>query len=198
MKLDFIKQIMSEFDQSNVTKMKVEIDDLKIELEKESEKVEYVKPLEKENKMVAEVNTKEPTGTPVKSPIVGVFYSASMKAQIEGLSFLWIKDLAQPDKWILPIAAAVATFISFSMSQSTMNTGGAAQQTAFMTKIMKYFFPIMILWMARSYPAGLAVYWFGSQVIQIFYNMRFNSWRKKQREEREAREAKNRKRRAKA
>ena len=113
-------------------------------------------------------------------------------------SFLWIKDLAQPDKWILPIAAAVATFISFSMSQSTMNTGGAAQQTAFMTKIMKYFFPIMILWMARSYPAGLAVYWFGSQVIQIFYNMRFNSWRKKQREEREAREAKNRKRRAKA
>ena len=67
MKLDFIKQIMSEFDQSNVTKMKVEIDDLKIELEKESEKVEYVKPLEKENKMVAEVN----------SPIVGVFYGAS-------------------------------------------------------------------------------------------------------------------------
>ena len=64
MKLDFIKQIMSEFDQSNVTKMKVEIDDLKIELEKE-------------NKMVAEVNTKEPTGTPVKSPIVGVFYSAN-------------------------------------------------------------------------------------------------------------------------
>ena len=74
MKLDFIKQIMSEFDQSNVTKMKVEIDDLKIELEKESEKVEYVKPLEKENKMVAEVNTKEST---VKSPIVGVFYGAS-------------------------------------------------------------------------------------------------------------------------
>ena len=64
MKLDFIKQIMSEFDQSNVTKMKVEIDDLKIELEKE-------------NKMVAEVNTKESTGTPVKSPIVGVFYGAS-------------------------------------------------------------------------------------------------------------------------
>ena len=77
MKLDFNKQIMSEFDQSNVTKMKVEIDDLKIELEKESEKVEYVKPLEKENKMVAEVNTKEPTGTPVKSPIVGVLYSAN-------------------------------------------------------------------------------------------------------------------------
>lgn len=76
MKLDFIKQIMSEFDQSNVTKMKVEIDDLKIELEKEGEKVEYVKPVEKE--IVVDEQTKTlATGTPVKSPIVGVFYSAS-------------------------------------------------------------------------------------------------------------------------
>lgn len=113
-------------------------------------------------------------------------------------SFLWIKDMAQPDKWILPIAAAIATYISFTMSQSQMAGAGSAQQTAFMTKTMKYFFPIMILWMARSYPAGLAVYWFGSQVIQIFYNMRFNAWRKKQKEEKEAREAKNKKRRAKA
>ena len=113
-------------------------------------------------------------------------------------SFLWIKDLAQPDKWILPIAAAIATFVSFTLSQQSMAGGANAQQTAAMTKTMKYFFPIMILWMARSYPAGLALYWFGSQVIQIFYNMRFNSWRKKAREEKEAREAKNRKRSARA
>lgn len=109
-------------------------------------------------------------------------------------SFLWIKDLAQPDKWILPIAAGIATFASMSMSQ-TSTTGGSAQQAAAMTKIMKYFFPIMILWMARSYPAGLALYWFGSQVIQIFYNMRFNAWRKKQKAEKEA---KNKRKRAKA
>ena len=32
--------------------------------------------------------------------------------------FLWIPDLAQPDKWILPLAAAAATFISYSMSSS--------------------------------------------------------------------------------
>ena len=83
---------MSEFDQSNVTKMKVEIDDLKIELEKESEKVEYVKPLEKENKMVAEVNTKEPTGTPVKSPIVGVFYGAS-SPESESVCYCWKDQL---------------------------------------------------------------------------------------------------------
>ncbi|RHQ83446.1 acetyl-CoA carboxylase, biotin carboxyl carrier protein [Coprobacillus sp. AF21-8LB] len=77
MKLDFIKQIMSEFDQSNVTKMKVEIDDLKIELEKESEKVEYVKPVEKEVIEDKQIKQEQATGTAVKSPIVGVFYSAS-------------------------------------------------------------------------------------------------------------------------
>lgn len=95
-------------------------------------------------------------------------------------SFLWIPDLAQPDKWILPIAAAAATFISSLLSSATTAaTSQNAAQAKMMQNMMKYFFPIMILWMARSYPAGLAIYWFGSQVIQIFYNIRFNSWKKK-------------------
>lgn len=98
--------------------------------------------------------------------------------------FLWIKDLAQPDKWILPISAGVATFFAFSMNSMSMG-GTNAQQTAMMSKIMKYFFPIMILWFARTYPAGLALYWFGSQVIQIFYNIRFNKLKKAQREAKE-------------
>ena len=103
-------------------------------------------------------------------------------------SFLWIPDLAQPDKWILPLAAAAATFGSYSMNsmqsmQASMASTGNAQQGNMMGKMMKYFFPIMILWFARTYPAGLAIYWFGSQVIQIFYNLRFNQWKKKQAEE---------------
>ena len=104
-------------------------------------------------------------------------------------TFLWIPDLSQPDKWILPLAAAAATFISYSMSsmqQMQTSMGGAtgnAAQGNMMGKMMKYFFPIMILWFARTYPAGLAIYWFGSQVIQIFYNLRFNKWKKQQAEE---------------
>ena len=98
--------------------------------------------------------------------------------------FLWIQDLAQPDKWILPILAAIATFIATTMSQNTGAAGANAQQAKMMTNIMKYFFPIMILWMARSYPAGLAIYWFGSQVIQIFYNIRFAKMRKASAEKR--------------
>ena len=98
--------------------------------------------------------------------------------------FLWIQDLAQPDKWVLPILAAIATFIATTMSQNTGAAGANAQQAKMMTNIMKYFFPIMILWMARSYPAGLAIYWFGSQLIQIFYNIRFAKMRKQSAEKR--------------
>ena len=91
-------------------------------------------------------------------------------------SFLWIKDLAQPDLWILPIAAGVATFFAFSMNSAmTMTQPGAnpGQQKA-MNLLMKYFFPISILWLARSYPAGLAIYWAGGQFMQIFFNLRIN------------------------
>lgn len=98
-------------------------------------------------------------------------------------SFLWIPDLAQPDKWILPIAAGVATFISFTMSQQSMSAAGSQQQMKVMNMFMKYLFPVTILWMARSYPAGLAIYWFFNQVIQIFYNIRFNKMRKELRGE---------------
>lgn len=92
-------------------------------------------------------------------------------------SFLWIKDLAQPDLWILPILAAVSTYFSFSMtSQLTTDQGNA--QTQAMQKVMKYFFPLTILWIGRSYPAGLAIYWAGGQFLQIFFNIRMNKVRR--------------------
>lgn len=95
-------------------------------------------------------------------------------------SFLWIKDLAQPDLWILPIAAAVATYFSFSLNGTNMNGPGAsAGQSKGMTAIMKYFFPLSILWLARSYPAGLAIYWAGGQFMQIFFNLRINKIKEK-------------------
>ena len=101
-------------------------------------------------------------------------------------SFLWIKDLAQPDSWILPILAGVATYFSFSQNSAmTAQPGSNAGQTKAMNAMMKYIFPLSILWLARSYPAGLAIYWAGGQIMQIFFNFRINKMRAKMNEERE-------------
>ena len=102
-------------------------------------------------------------------------------------SFLWIKDLAQPDPWILPIAAGVATYFAFAMNSAMNMTqpGASAGQAKAMNAIMKYFFPLSILWLARSYPAGLAIYWAGGQFMQIFFNIRINKMRDEIRAEKE-------------
>ena len=94
-------------------------------------------------------------------------------------SFLWIPDLAQPDKWVLPIIAGIATFLATYFSQTNQMSGPNAYQMKMMTKMMKYVFPVMILLMGRSYPAGLALYWSLNQIIQIFYNIRFAKMKKK-------------------
>ena len=101
-------------------------------------------------------------------------------------SFLWIKDLAQPDMWILPIAAGLATYFAFSMNSAmTTQPGASAGQNKAMNAIMKYFFPVSILWLARSYPAGLAIYWAGGQFMQIFFNLRINKVREQMKAEKE-------------
>ncbi len=100
--------------------------------------------------------------------------------------FIWIDDLSQPDPWILPIIAGVATFFAFTMNRMLTDTGGltAASSNAMM-KMMQYIFPLMILWMARSFPSGLALYWAVSQIIQIFFNIHLTTMRNKIKREQE-------------
>ena len=101
--------------------------------------------------------------------------------------FLWIEDLSQPDPWILPIIAGVATFISFTMNKALNESN---QQTAGMMKMMQFVFPIMILWMAKSFPSGLSLYWAVSQIVQIFLNIHLSTIRKKIKREKEIEKAK--------
>lgn len=84
MKMELVKQLMDEFEASDVFKMKIEIEDLKLELEKAPvaagvqaiqtpvapAPVVSVVPVEAATPVV-------PNGTPIKSPIVGVYYPSS-------------------------------------------------------------------------------------------------------------------------
>lgn len=94
-------------------------------------------------------------------------------------SFFWISDLSQPDAWILPIASGITTYISFNQTQSQQSSSAMSPQMAPMMSMMKYFFPVMIVWMGRSFPAGLTIYWFIGTLVQIAFNFRLNSLRKK-------------------
>ena len=107
-------------------------------------------------------------------------------------SFLWINDLSQPDPWILPIIAGIGTFVSYSMTQA-LSDNSANNQMGGMMKMMKYIFPVMILWMARAFPSGLALYWAVSQLIQIFFNIHMASLRKKLKNESEGKKKKGKK-----
>ena len=92
-------------------------------------------------------------------------------------SFIWIRDLSQPDLWILPLLAGVFTFLSQWLNKLTNPTMQGSSNM--MMTVMMYFFPIMIVWLARSYPSGLALYWFVGQFIQVFFNLRLNQIRRK-------------------
>jgi YidC/Oxa1 family membrane protein insertase len=93
-------------------------------------------------------------------------------------AFFWIQDLSQPDPWILPILAGVCTYFSTHLTQSQQNPAAASQMGPMMN-MMKYVFPVMIVWMGRSFPAGLALYWFVGTLIQVGQTLIFNKWRKK-------------------
>jgi len=95
-------------------------------------------------------------------------------------SFLWIPDLSQPDPWILPIVAGVTTFFSFQITQMQSQMDPSQQnQMAGMMKMMKYFFPVMIMWMGHTFPAGLTFYWFIGNLFTIVQYQVLRKWRKK-------------------
>lgn len=90
-------------------------------------------------------------------------------------NFLWIGDLSQPDLWILPIAAGITTFLSFW--QTSKQTSAGAEMPS--QKIMQYLFPVMIVYMGRSFPAGVTIYWFFNTLFQMVINLRTQQLRRK-------------------
>ena len=84
--------------------------------------------------------------------------------------FFWIPDLCQPDPWILPILAGITTYFTFSVNSGNDATG--------MTNSMKYFYPVLIFLIGRSFPAGLALYWAVGNLFTIIQNLYFNKQRK--------------------
>lgn len=85
-------------------------------------------------------------------------------------SFFFGIDLARPEPWILPISAALIQFIQTRqmIHLNPIANKSANDPSAMMNKQMQYLFPLMTLFISRSLPAGLALYWAASGLVSIF------------------------------
>ncbi len=85
----------------------------------------------------------------------------------EFYKFLWISDLSQIDStYIMVVLVAGSTFL-----QSYIITGKPNQP---MQKYMLFAMPIMMGWMAASFPAFLCIYWLGVTVVGILQQLAIN------------------------
>ncbi len=76
MKIENIEQIIRLFERSTVSKMEIESGDLKIKLEKEVGEAPVVSRVATQSLPITE-KTEVTSGTLVKAPLVGTFYSAA-------------------------------------------------------------------------------------------------------------------------
>ncbi|MBC8586713.1 YidC/Oxa1 family membrane protein insertase [Paratissierella segnis] len=104
------------------------------------------------------------------------FYEAMNK------SFLWIANLENSDPylWGMPLLAALTTYLQTKTMPTAQNVDPQTQATQ---KTMNYFLPVMIFISARSFAAGLALYWIISNLFTIVQQLITNRSLSKVKEE---------------
>lgn len=86
-------------------------------------------------------------------------------------TFLWIAnlELMDPYIWGMPLLSAATTYL-LQMTTS-MNQTNTNPQTASTMKTMNIMMPLMIFFAAKSFPAGLALYWVIGNIFTIVQNL---------------------------
>ncbi|WP_430884511.1 YidC/Oxa1 family membrane protein insertase [Fusibacter sp. JL216-2] len=114
----------------------------------------------------------------LREPVNYVFGGdATLASEALNQTFLWISDISVPDSigalidtgvpfinglpGVLPILAALTTYISMAL------TTGKQQQANQQMQTMQMMMPLMILWFGASMSAGLMIYWIVSNVFQM-------------------------------
>ncbi len=112
-------------------------------------------------------------------PFVGHF-TTFPNINLNWFSFInsaWVVPLNHPDPThILPVLAAVATFVQLRMSQVKTTPGAPTDASMQSMKMMQYIMPVFILFLGWSYPAGLALYWTTSTIFQAVQQYFVTGW----------------------
>lgn len=108
----------------------------------------------------------------LRDPVTYVFKDPKVYETISK-NFFWITNLEQPDPyiWGLPLLAAITTYIQSMLMTANVQVDPQAAATQ---KTMNIFLPLMILWAAKSFPAGLALYWVVGNIFQIVQQLIMN------------------------
>jgi YidC/Oxa1 family membrane protein insertase len=111
------------------------------------------------------------TGAPSLKHINGDIYKFLPHLQhLPNVNFLWL-NLGHPDPThILPILAALLTFIQLRMALPVRKKQPGVQQDT-MTQsmgMMQWLMPMMTLFIGLNFPAGLALYWCISTTFSVF------------------------------
>jgi len=121
----------------------------------------------------------------LQMPIFFALYQVLMRSvALKGSSFLWIKDLSEPDRLfllpfslpvlgnevnILPIVMAIGMFVQQKISTFSAGGTSASQQ-----KIMLIVMPIVFGFIFYRMPAGLVLYWLINSILMLVYQIRLN------------------------
>lgn len=110
----------------------------------------------------------------------GLYQALFRSVELKGTAFLWIKDLAEPDRLvvfssglpilgkeinILPILMAIGMFFQ---QKITMKSSTAVGTSAEQQKMMMFLFPILFGFIFYKFPSGLNMYWFINTLLTTF------------------------------
>jgi YidC/Oxa1 family membrane protein insertase len=82
--------------------------------------------------------------------------------QFEGVSFLWVPNLAEPNM-ILLVLYTLSMVAFQKMAAKSQPTADPQQQQQ--QQMMAYMMPLMFFFFFQSFPAAFLLYWLGSNVI---------------------------------
>jgi YidC/Oxa1 family membrane protein insertase len=88
----------------------------------------------------------------------------------------WItQGLQHPDPWVLPIFAGLMQLVAsvMAMPAKQVKSEDPGQR---MTQSMAYTFPLITVFIGRSFPAGLALYWITTTLFQIVQQYFVSGW----------------------
>ncbi|MDD5431611.1 MAG: membrane protein insertase YidC [Candidatus Omnitrophica bacterium] len=122
----------------------------------------------------------------LQMPIFFALYQVLLRSfALKGSSFLWIKDLSEPDRLytlqnaiplmgkdinILPVIMAIGMFVQQKLTMAKSGGEAAEQQ-----KIMLIVMPIMFGVIFYNMPAGLVLYWFVNSILMLISQLRMNA-----------------------